>query len=100
VAAFNSRRFVENRAVPLSREFRAGLRALFLDARAALEPWQFESFLSWVSQQSDAQLGKLHALPLGYEELTGVINRDAIPLETEMRWIAARIKLDRVRILE
>jgi hypothetical protein len=73
VAAYNSRQFVENRSIPLSQDFRSGLRELLLDARAALDPRQYEGFLTWINEQTRVVLGKLKAVPLGYEELTGVI---------------------------
>jgi hypothetical protein len=62
------------------------------DARATIPHRRYDEFLSWIDSQFESQLADLARQPIGYEELTGVIDSPSITLEGELRWIAARVK--------
>ncbi|SFI61776.1 hypothetical protein [Bradyrhizobium sp. Gha] len=91
ISDLKSKKFVKVRTVPVSREFRTGLRRLFLEARSGLTPDRDTEFLSWIGQQTSAQAGELSHIPIEYDELSGVIDAVAVPLERELQWITARI---------
>lgn len=99
VATFRSKRFVEERRVLPERVFRSGLQNLLLDARAAIEPALYRPFLEWTVEQIKAQLNDLGAIPVAYDELTGIYSKaPAVPIENELLWITERIRTETARI--
>ena len=95
VAAFRERRYIKAGSIRPSARFRQGLRRLLLESRAVLRGLQFGEFLSWANRFIDSQIPDLAQLPIGYEELSGVIERiPAVSLEQELLWITARIIAD------
>ncbi len=95
IANLRSRRFVKDRRVPPSRQFRGGLSEWFLDARAALSPEQYRPLLEWMRDLAATQLGELSQAPIQYEELAGIYSRaPVVPLEHELLWIAERVRLE------
>jgi len=99
ISEFKSRKFVKDRPYPSSSRLRLGLRESLLDARVALHPSQFDSFLGWLDHQIEVQLPGLNHLCIGYEELAGVITDAPVTtLERELLWITARIKKDSTKL--
>jgi hypothetical protein len=92
VAKFRSKAFVKDRKTPPSMQFRSGLRELLLNSRVALHPSAFQVFNEWVIAQNQKQLADLVRSPIGFEELTGVLDSPDVPLETELYWVAERIR--------
>ncbi|MCM8732545.1 hypothetical protein ACFO8O_16425 [Hephaestia sp. GCM10023244] len=99
VATFRSKRFVEERRVLPERVFRSGLQDLLLDARAAIEPGLYRTFLEWTVEQSKGQLNDLAAIPVAYDELTGIYSKaPTVALENELLWITERVRGETLRI--
>lgn len=99
VADFRSKRFIEERRVSPERVFRSALQDLLLDARAAVDPNLYRTFLEWTVEQSKGQLTDLAAIPIAFDELTGIYSKAPIvSLEHELLWITERIKIETSRI--
>lgn len=93
ISAFKSQRFNQGGKRSPSLNFRSSLRALLLDARVNLHPHHFHEFLSWLNHHIGALLPQLTHIPIGYDELSGVItSAPEASLERELIWITARVK--------
>lgn len=81
------------------RVFRSALQNLLLDARAAIEPDLYRTFLEWTVEQSKGQLNDLAAIPVAYDELTGIYSKaPTVSLENELLWITERVRIETARI--
>ena len=99
VAEFRSRRFVEDRRVLPHRVIRSGMRDLLLDARAAIDPSLYRSYLEWMTEQTTSQLSELRAAPINYDELDGVYTKaPVVSLEHELLWITERLRIEAPRL--
>lgn len=98
-AQLKSRIFVKERRVPLSRQLRVGLSERLLDARAALDPSQYDTFIAWVYEYTNSQFADLLEAPRGYDELSGIyVRAPSVPLERELLWLASRFAAEAGRI--
>ncbi|MBB5320529.1 hypothetical protein [Marinobacter oulmenensis] len=96
VSDYRSHRFEMNRRFPKTLIFRNGLKELYLEAQAILQPSQYETFLSWLEVQINTSLKDFKRSPVGYEELNGVGN--TVPLtstKNQLLWLAARFNRQR-----
>ncbi len=99
LAAYKSRRFVEDRRALPAQRFRSSLSNLLLDVRASLDPTQYRPFLEWIAQTIDIQLSELLRSPIRYDDLVGIYPRARVmPLEIELLWIAERARIAKDRI--
>lgn len=93
VSRFRSKAFVKDRNTSPTMQFRSGLRGLFLDSRAVLHTSAFESFNEWVVSQNEKQLPDVLRSPIGFEELSGVIDAATVSLDVELLWVCERLRV-------
>lgn len=99
VSEYRSRRFVKTFTKTPSAKLRSGLRELLLNARVALQPFQFDGFLGWINHQIQNGLSDLSSHSISYDELSGIFTRAPVAsLHRELLWITARIKADAAKL--
>lgn len=95
ISQYRSRRFVENQRVPPHRVFRSAFQDLLLDARVAISPEEYRPYLEWVAEQTQAQLGDLKAIPVSFDELTGIYSKaPVLSLDHELLWLTERFRTE------
>jgi hypothetical protein len=100
VSAYKSNRFVIDRRDSPLRDLRIGIRHLFLDARAELNPTQYYPFIQWVNNQLSKQAIDYFRTSGGYDDLAGVYDKSpTASLERELLWITTRITSLKVRLI-
>ncbi|NSL21133.1 MULTISPECIES: hypothetical protein [Agrobacterium tumefaciens complex] len=98
ISQFKSKEFVEQRRFSPSLRFRQALNELYISSKIKLTHSQYAGFIAWANEMLASQLSELDRIPIRYDNLSGVIPKEAVDLSTELRWITARLHGEKEKI--